>query len=219
AWLWHKGVSFMQGIVVLLLALIPLVYLVWKVGANHIKPANVGAWTDLSAALSRLHHLSIAIAFLLAVGRLFFINGCNGAALACFVFTPGLALLVAIANESLWNKRIAEWFLLAVGACVVNGWLNFLPGAFNQFPNLSRSDNRVLSGYLYVYHLYVFGIVPPYVLIRSIWRHRRGEPAMFSQVECWLYLAIWAALLVAFVINPDEAATEMIKAMKRHMLK
>lgn len=210
----------MQGIVILSLALIVFMYLLWMATANRMKPADVGKYTrDLSTSLSRLHHLTIAIAFLLAVGRMFFIHGCNGAALVCFLGVPALALLIAIADESRGNKRVAEWFLLAVGACVVNGWFDVLPGAFNQFPNLPRGDNRVLSGYLYVYHVYMFGIVPPYVLIRSLWRHRRGEPAMFSRAESWLYLVIWAALVVAFVLNPHEAATELMNALKRQMLK
>jgi hypothetical protein len=210
----------MQGMVVLLLALIPVMYLVWMAVAHRVKPANSGGRNhELSATLTRLHHFAIAITFLLAVGRLFFIHGCNGTVLTCFVFVPALALLVAIADDSPWNKRVAEWFLLAVGACVVNGWFDFLPAAFNQFPNLPRGDNRVLSGYLYVYQVYVFGIVPPYVLIRSLWRHRRGEPAPVSRLECWLFLAFWAALLVAFVINPHEAATELIKTLKQLMLK
>lgn len=210
----------MQGIVVLLLALIPLMFLVWKAAGNKVKPPNrdVGK-NELSAMLSRLHHLAIAAAFLLAVGRLFFIHGCSGTALVCFLGVPVLALLVAIADDSRWNKRVAEWFLFAVGACVLNGSFHFLAGAFNQFPNLPRGDNRVLSGYLYVYHIYLLGIVPPYALIRSLWRHRRGEPALCSRAECWLYLAIWAALVVAFIVNPEEATPELIKALKRQILK
>lgn len=147
----------------------------------NVEPASSGGRNrELAVRLAHLHHLSIAITFLFAVGRLFFINGCNGTILVCFVFPPAIALAVTIADDSRWNRRIAEWFLLAVAACVVNGWFDFLPGLFNYFPNLPLADNRVLSGYLFVYHVYLTGVVPPYVLIRAIWRHHCGQPAMFA---------------------------------------
>lgn len=178
------------------------------------KPAASGGAKDgLAALLARLHHLSIAVAFLLAVGRLIFVNRCNWMVLVCFVFAPAIALLVAIADDSRWNRRIAEGFLLAVGACVVNSWFDFWPGAFNQFPNLPRADNRVLSGYVFVYHVYGFGIVIPYVLIRSLWRNRQGEPALFSRFESWLFLVIWAIYLAVYAVRPDEG----VMALKRMM--
>lgn len=171
----------------------------------------------LAAALSHLHHLSIAITFLFAVGRLFLIKGCSGAALAFFVFPPALALMVVIKDESRWNRRIAEWFLLAIDACVINGWFHFLPGAFNQFANLPRGDDRVLSGYFYVYCVYAVGIVPPYVLIRSLWRHGRGELALFSPVQCWLYLVLWAALAGVCLVGCVVAPNELLKGIKLHL--
>lgn len=183
-----------------------------------IKQAHGGGQgQELATVLVRLHHISLAITFLFAVGRSFFIRGCNGVVLVFFVCTPALALMVAIRDKSPWNRRIAEWFLFAIGACVLNGWFHFLAGAFNQFPNLPRGDNRVLSGYFYVYYIYCLGIVPPYVLIRSLWRHRRGELALFSPVECWLYLVMWLALagvcLVGCVVDPDE----VLKGLKLHL--
>lgn len=178
------------------------------------KPATSSGATDrLAIMFTRLQHLSTAAAFFLAVGRLIFLNRCNWMVLVCFVFTPALALMVAIADDSRWNRRIAEWFLLAVGACVVNSWLDFWPGAFNQFPNLPRADNRILSGWVFVYHIYGFGIVIPYVLVRSLWRNRRGEPALFSRFDSWLFLAFWAIYLVVFIVCPNER----VMALKRMM--
>lgn len=172
-----------------------------------------GGAKDGLALLARLHHLSIAVAFLLAVGRLIFLNRCNWMVLVCFVFAPVIALLVTIADDSRWNRRIAEWFLLAIGACVVNSWFDFWPGAFNQFPDLPPADNRVLTGYVFVYHVYGFGIVIPYVLVRSLWRNWRGEPALFSRFQAWLFLAIWAIYLAVYAVRPDEG----VMALKRMM--
>lgn len=210
----------MQGIVVLSLALIPLTYLLWRAAAGRIKPASSGDRNhELSATLSRLHHLAIAITFLLAVGRLLLIHGCTGTALVCFLGVPTLALMVAIADDSRWNKRIAEWFLLAAGACVINGWFHFLPRAFQS---VSESASRRQPGPKRV----------PVRLPRLPVRHRaalrfdpitlatspgRARPVLASRV-----LALSRDLggdRGRVHHQPERSATELIKTLKRQMLK
>ena len=90
-------------------------------------------------------------------------------------------------------------------------------GLFNPFPKLPLADNRVLSGYLFVYHVYLTGVVPPYVLIRALWQQHRGQPAMFARAECWLYLAFWTVYVFGCVVYPDDTVIAPLNLLKRKM--
>jgi hypothetical protein len=145
-----------------------------------------------------LHHVGIAITLLIAVVRLCLVNGISISALLIFLVAPTLAYLVATRGRQplAW---IAESFLLLIAMGVILASFELLPPVFNEFPKLPRADNRLLSFHLWVYTLYVAGIIPPYAFGRSLWHHRRGERAELAPFICCLGLATWAVCMAIAV--------------------
>lgn len=145
-----------------------------------------------------LHHVGLAVALFIAVGRLFLVDGVSIGALLIFVAAPVIAYLVATRAERPL-ALLAELFLLVLGVGVILASLDLLPQVFNNFPKLPRADNRLLSFHLAVYTLYVAGIIPPFAFGTSLWRHRRGERTELAPFICWLGLATWGLCMAAMI--------------------
>lgn len=150
--------------------------------------------------VGHLHHLCVAVTFFFAVGRLFFINGGDPRVIPLFVLPPIAAFAIARSKKTSRSTAwLAESFLVVAGAGVVLAAFDLLPAPFDQFPLLPRADNQLLSWYVVIYTLYFMFIIPPYALGRSLWHHRRGEPAELAPFICWLGLATWSLVFVAAI--------------------
>lgn len=147
-------------------------------------------WKALN--LSTLLSYWAAIAFLIAVVRLFLLQGMDIRVLGVYLLPPLLAV------GSTRSNRTSTRILGATFLTLVDFGLLIAP--FEMiFPNLGRGgvplpphDVRILHWYLVIYLLFLFVIAPPFLFIRGLLDKHYHRQGGFSMFTCILGLITWA---------------------------
>jgi hypothetical protein len=140
------------------------------------------------------------IALGVAVFHLIILRGLDVGALLLFGVPPLLAFTF-LQSTTAAPRRIALAFLLlvGVGACIAP-----LPAIFPKLggfdPRLPIEANRLLAWYAAVYLLFIFGVVPTWLFVSSLYNHRTGRPAQFSRFTCYIGLFTVALMLPGIVV-------------------
>ncbi|MDB6140230.1 MAG: hypothetical protein JWO94_3302 [Verrucomicrobiaceae bacterium] len=126
------------------------------------------------------------LALVMAVVSLFAVRGFDWNKLLLF----GIPTLFALVSARRNSSRVAEAFLISVGVAAI---IAAVPRLFPQLGShgaLSPDayNNRLMTLYLCIYLLWLFVVLPLHLFGGSLRARRRGEPARFSWVTCWLGL-------------------------------
>ncbi|HXT60370.1 MAG TPA: hypothetical protein VN699_17135 [Pirellulales bacterium] len=159
-------------------------------------PSSGDRWTRASESAERLHHAALAAAFLAAVGRLMFVQGAPLRVLWLFGMPPLFAYCVLRSQRSSPGARLLAWLFFALIAMgVLLAPMQRLLPWLNGFPQLPAAENRLLSWYLGVYLAYFLGILPPYISVRNLRQHARGQDVDFGPPTCWPMLFTWGLIV------------------------
>ena len=142
-----------------------------------------------------------AAMFLAAVIRLFIIKGLDPRTLLLFLVPPLIALANKAFSDRLSTRVLGAVFLTLIGFGVALGRVRSLfPNLCGVDPELSATDNRILTWYAIVYVLYLFSVVPLVLFIRGLIDHRRKRKAEFTKFTCIL------GLIAELIVGPGMFA-------------
>lgn len=151
------------------------------------------------AVLNNLHHRWLVMMFAFAVGCLM-VKGDFLGTLLFFAVPPFWAWIAVKSDDtSLWGKRLACAFLSFIVLGTLAATLDLMPAAFNQFPQLPRMQNRILSWYTRVFVLFAVGIVWPYFAI-GLTRRSLDVPAGWT-IFGWFWLGSWALFMLMLAVD------------------
>ncbi len=144
------------------------------------------AWSGISA------HVVAALSLLLLRGldwRTFILFGvppCFAAARTGLAATRG-------------ERRVAWAFLAAIGVgAIVSKFPQLLPNLKGFDPQLDPEHDRMLTWYTAVYLVFALGVLPAFLFLRALRKHRAGEPAEFSRFTCYMGLFTAGLLCLGF---------------------
>ena len=128
------------------------------------------------------------IAVCVAAVNLSLLRGVDLTTLVFFCGPPGIALCLQRSPER-HVRRMATVFLLLVAAGAV---VAPFPALFPKLGGVDRrlpvEADRLLTWYGAAYSVCLLGILPTWAFLRSLVRHRRGEPAALSRPTCYVGL-------------------------------
>jgi hypothetical protein len=177
-------------------------------------PSSGNRWTRASELAERLHHVALVAVFLTAVGRLFFVRGFSLGGLVLFCEPPLFAYVyLRVPDTSVWTRRLAWSFFALIAIGILLAPIQGILPRLNCFPDLPRTENRLLSWYMAVYMFYMPGILPPYIAVRNLWLRSHERPADFSRPTCWLILFAWSLLMLALGGGARQLFDIMFPAM------
>ena len=118
-------------------------------------------------------------------------------------FPFGMALAVSYAKGDATPRGIVAFLILVDLGVIIAPAHQILP-MLNLFPDLPKTQNRILTWYFAVYFLLQFVLAPPYVFfgsLRTAWRGGRPPIALWI---CLFGLATWSFivfLVTVFVVR------------------
>ena len=161
-------------------------------------PINGGSRLRRLIPITR-HDYWAAVMFLLAVLQLLLLRGLSIGAMLLFLFPPTAAFLFHAYADRKGSRVVASVFLTLIGIGVTVARVDWLfPEMGGVDARLPREADRILTWYTSVYLLFVFGLLPLFLFIRSLVDHHRKRPAQFSRPTC--VLGLIAALLMAPIL-------------------
>ncbi len=87
------------------------------------------------------------------------------------------------------ERRVAWAFLAAIGVgAIVSKFPQLLPNLKGFDRQLDPEHDRMLTWYTAVYLVFAFGVLPAFLFLRALRKHRAGEPAEFSRFTCYMGL-------------------------------
>jgi hypothetical protein len=114
-----------------------------------------------------------------------------------FPFTAALAI-------AHWTRNApSRWiiaFLVLVDLGVLLAPAHLICPWLNMFPEIPRTQNRIISWYILVYATLQFGVLPPVVFVRSLRTASRGETPALATWICLFGFAVWG-LLMSIVVG------------------
>ena len=166
--------------------------------------------TRLILSLHVLHMLVAAAVLVHAASHLAVNPNFDRVVLAYFI-PPLIALFlisINLKNRTNWTVIVlCQIFLNIIAFAVILGELPFvLPNLKPQFPGMPPQQDRVLVFYFAAYALFLWVLLPPYLLGSAFLQHYRKQPASISFITCCLGTATWAGtMLILFAITPRVA--------------
>ena len=139
------------------------------------------------------------VALLIAIAALIVLRGFDPRIILLFGFPPTFAALHTSAKFSRATRWVAWAFLGMVG---LGSFVAHFPAMFPKLggvaPQLALWQDRMLTWYVGMYIVWLFGVLPIHLFCGSLRAHRKGRLAPFSRPTCYLGLATTALLWIGF---------------------
>ena len=128
-------------------------------------------------------------ALIMAALNLALLRGVDRGFLILFGLPPCFAAAHTGFSATRGERRVAWAFLVAIG---VGAFVSQLPALLPKLGGVDRrlapEHDRMLTWYAAVYLVFLTGVLPAFLFIRALRKHRVGEPAGFSRFTCYLGL-------------------------------
>jgi hypothetical protein len=140
-------------------------------------------------------------AFLLAVGRMYFFDGGTLEQVGMFVIPTALAFGATSdpATPLAW-RRVGSAFLALIGFGDAFAWGGVKLTTPHQPTNLSDHDLALLAWYVVIYLVFLFGVVPPVLFLRSLKLNREGLATALSPPTCYFGLVSWTVVMILLAL-------------------
>jgi len=164
--------------------------------------------------LTILHvaHLSF-VAVVLSRAAAHLANNPNVERAVLLYFVPPLiaAFLIAVNLINATNPAVialCQIFLSLIAVAVLLAELpQVMPNLKPQFPGLPPQQDRILVFYFFAYFLYLWILLPPYLLGTSLYQHYRKRVAGISWTTCLAGSLTWLVTIgILLAISPRIAA-------------
>lgn len=128
-------------------------------------------------------------ALVVAALSLALLRGVDPGFLILFGLPPCFAAVYTGFSATRGERSVAWAFLglIGIGACVAQ-FPALLPNMGGVDRRLDPENDRMLTWYAAVYLVFFTGVLPTFLFIRALRKHRAGEPAPFSRFTCYLGL-------------------------------
>ena len=159
--------------------------------APKVRPAGQIPFLNLlirAAGAYRRWSLAVFVGAVIALLRVGEIKSFVFGFIVLFPFSMALWLAYRMRNAT---SRWIIAFLVLVDLGVIFAPAHQIFPRLNFFPEISRTQNRILSWYIVVYVTLQFGVAPPIAFVRSLrtaWRG--GKPALATWI-CVFGFAVW----------------------------
>jgi len=140
----------------------------------------------------RVWSLGLFVAALIPLLRIGDVKSLFFGFIALFPF--GMALWIAFRTRPATSRWIVAFIVLVDLGVIVAPFHGVLPW-LNMFPEIPRTENRILSWYCLVYTTLQFGVAPPVVLGRCLHTAWRGGRTALAPWICVFGLAVWLLLV------------------------
>ena len=120
-------------------------------------------------------------------------------ALICVVVPFGMALAMSYRMGDSTSRWIVSFLLLVDVGIVIAPEHQLFP-MLNMFPQLPRTQNRILTWYFLVYGSLQFLVAPPVAFFRSLRTAWRGQKAALAPWICLLGFAVWGLIVTILVL-------------------
>jgi hypothetical protein len=169
--------------------------------------------TRLILTLHVLHMFVAAAVLVQAVAHLA-VNPNFERAVLLYFLPPLIALFLISINlirGTNWTVIVlCQIFLNMIAFAVVLGELPFvLPNLKPQFPGMPPQQDRVLVFYFAAYALFLWVLLPPYLLGSALLQHYRKQPASISLITCCLGAVTWTGIMITFVALSPRLAEKL----------
>jgi hypothetical protein len=132
--------------------------------------------------------LAVAVVHLLRVG------GAESIFVGFLVLVPfSMALAIAYLTRGATSRWLVA-FLVLVDLGIILAPAHGIFPRLNLFPQIARTQSRILSWYMLVYATLQFGVAPPVAFGRSLHTAWRGGKPGLAPWICILGLAVWGLL-------------------------
>jgi hypothetical protein len=118
-------------------------------------------------------------------------------------FPFGMALSISYRMGNATSRWIVVFLILVDFGVVIGPEHQILP-ILNLFPEMPRTQNRILTWYFLVYATLQFVVVPPVVFFKSLRTAWRGEQPALEIWICLLGLAVWGFIIFILVMLAVE---------------
>jgi hypothetical protein len=175
-----------------------------------MQPSTEEKSKSLYQLLTSFHHYGLALTFIFTVSNLFILQNRSPGVILLFILPPSCALLLLDSSRaSRMSKILAISFLCCIGICIELALIQTLLPKFNFFPQLPRTQSRILSFYVAVYLFYFLVLLPPICFGRSLYLKKVGEQPYLHPNICYLGLFSWGVLMSGFLAGVPFLVKEL----------